>query len=105
MVTFNLGVYALKAKTGIVAARTGLSPQTSTSIVRLVHNLQQSAAGPSAPNRSMRAAILIARVVAMRLNTATLSDALLSQITSDVLNGRGLVVSAGQIAKHLAAQT
>lgn len=104
MVTFNLGVYSLETKTGIVAARTGLSPEISARIVRLVHTIQQNAAGPGTPNCSMRAAILIARIVAMRLHSSTLSDALLAQIAADVLNGRGPVISAGQIAKQLAAE-
>jgi len=105
MITFNLGVYSLETKTGIVAARTGLEPDISARIVRLVHNLQQSASAQKEPSCSMRTAILIARIVAMRLHSATLSDALLAQITADVLNGRGPVISTGQIAKQLAAQT
>jgi gas vesicle protein GvpN len=105
MVTFNLGVYSLETKTGIVSARTGLSPEFSARIVRLVSKLQTPAAEQTGRNCSMRASILIARIAAMRLSSSTLSDALLAQITADVLNGRGPVVSASQIAKQLAVET
>ncbi len=99
MITFQLTSYSIDTESGIVAARTGLAPEVSRQIVQLVHDLHASAA----PERdcSMRASILIAQIAAMRLQTATLSDALLAQITADVLAGRGISLSTGQIAKHL----
>jgi len=102
MVTFNLNAYSVDTKIGIVAARTGLDPQVATRIVRLVHGLQDLTQGAS--KNSMRAALLIARIAALRLRSTTLSDALLAQISADVLNGRGLNMTPGQIAKHLASQ-
>lgn len=103
MVTFNLGSYSQDTKIGIVAVRTGLDAQTSSRIVRLVHTLLE---GPHSPaNCSLRAAILIARIAAMRLRSASLSDALLAQISADVLGGRGLKMGTGQIAKHLSTLT
>lgn len=103
MVTFNLGSYSQDTKIGIVAVRTGLDAETSARIVRLVHNLLERPHSPT--NCSLRAAILIARIAAMRLRNATLSDALLAQISADVLSGRGLKMGMGQIARHLATLT
>lgn len=101
MVTFNLNAYSAETRIGIVSARTGLAPAISGRIVRLVDRLQ---AGLDSDHKcSMRAAILVARIAAMRLRSGTLSDALLAQITADVLNGRGLMLTAGQIARQLAA--
>ena len=103
MVTFTLGSYSQETNIGIVTVRTGLDPLTSTRIVRLVHTLLQL---PDSPTTcSLRAAILIARIAAMRLRSSGLSDALLVQITADVLNGRGVKVSMGQIANHLSTLT
>lgn len=101
MVTFNLNAYSVETRVGVVAARTGLPGPLSARIVRLVDALQ---AGSDDANRcSMRAAILVARIAATRLRSGTLSDALLAQISADVLNGRGPSLTAGQIARHLAA--
>lgn len=100
MVTFNLNVFSTETRVGIVAARTGLPPAVSDRIVRLLDKLTD---GPEAERKtSMRAAILVARIVAMRLRAGTLSDALLAQITADVLSGRGTACSAGQIARRIA---
>jgi nitric oxide reductase NorQ protein len=98
MVTFTLGGYGLETRAGIITARTGLEAEASTRIVRLLAALNATDTGHS----SLRAGILIARVAAQRLRAGTLSDALLAQITADVLNGRGSELSTGQIAKHLA---
>jgi nitric oxide reductase NorQ protein len=103
MVTFNLNTYSIDTKIGIVAARTGLTAEMSGRIVRLVHDLQGQT--QSASICSMRGAILIARIAAQRLRATTLSDALLAQIVADVMNGRGLNLTPGQIAKLLAAKT
>lgn len=102
MVTFSLGGYSVETRAGIVAARTGLAPETSGRIVRL---LAQLAEGEGVTHASLRAGILIARIAALRLKSGSLSDALLAQITADVLNGRGQEFSAGQIAKQLAKLT
>lgn len=99
MVTFRLSRYSPQTESGIVAARTGLAPDVSGRIVRLVHDLfgdQDEAAC------SMRAAIMIAQIAAMRLRAASLSDALLSQIAADVLNGRGASLTTRDIASYLA---
>ena len=45
---------------------------------------------------------MIAQIAAMRLRAASLSDALLSQIAADVLNGRGASLSTRDIASYLA---
>jgi len=103
MVTFNLNTYSIDTKIGIVAARTGLTAEMSGRIVRLVHDLQGQT--QSASICSMRGAILIARIAAQRLRATALSDALLAQIVADVMNGRGLNLTPGQIAKLLAAKT
>jgi len=103
IVTFNLNAYSVETKIGVVTARTGLTAELSGRIVRLLNDLQEGTVGTS--KNSMRAAILIARIAAMRLRSGTLSDAMLAQITADVLNGRGPTPSADQIARQLAATT
>lgn len=100
MVTFRLARYSTQTESGIVAARTGLDPIVSTRIVTLVNDL--FGAPDTAAECSMRATIMIAQIAAMRLRASTLSDALLSQIAADVLNGRGASLSTGQIASYLA---
>lgn len=101
MVTFNLNAYSVETRVGVVAARTNLPKSLATRIVRLIDALQ---ADRNDANRcSMRAAILVARIAAMRLRSGAMSDALLAQITVDVLNGRGQSLTAGQIARLLAA--
>ncbi|CAN0601541.1 unnamed protein product, partial [Ectocarpus sp. 12 AP-2014] len=100
MVTFRLTHYSAQTESGIVAARTGLDIEVSHKIVRLVHDFLHIPRGDAAC--SMRAAIMIAQIAAMRLRAAPLSDALLSQIAADVLNGRGADISTSQIATYLA---
>lgn len=100
MVTFRLARYSAQTESGIVAARTGLNADVSHKIVRLVHDLLRVPGNEA--ECSMRAAIMIAQIAAMRLRANTLSDALLSQIAADVLNGRGAEITAGQIATYLA---
>lgn len=101
MVTFNLNAYSTETRVGIVAARTGVPMSISDRIVRLLDRLEEKQ--DTERRTSMRAAILIARIVAMRLRAGRLSDALLAQITADVLSGRGATHSAGQIARQIAA--
>ena len=96
MVTFQMSRYSSETESGIVAARTKVTHTLASRIVNLVNDL---AKGDS--SCSMRAAILIAQIAAMRLRSSALSDALLAQIAADVLNGRGISVTTGQIAKYL----
>ena len=96
MMTFLLPRYSLETESGVVAARTGVDIVLSRRIVKLVREMS------STKNRcSMRAAIMIAQISAMRLRSASLSDALLAQIAADVLNGRGVEVTTKQIAMYL----
>lgn len=99
MVTFSLTAFSAETEAGIVSARTGIPPELAFRIVRLVHALQTTADAPNAS--SMRAAIIIAQIAALRLRAAQLSDDLLAQIATDVLSGKGFVVTHSQIAKHL----
>ena len=96
MVTFHMSRYSRDTESGIVAARTGIPKALGIRIVHLVDHLSKNET-----SCSMRAAILIAQIAAMRLRSAQLSDALLAQIAADVLNGRGVNVTTGQIAKYL----
>ncbi|MCW1917409.1 AAA family ATPase [Rhodobacter sp. KR11] len=102
MVTFTLDGYGVETRAGIIAARTGLDAEMSQRIVRLLALLHDT---EKAGHASLRAGILIARVAALRLRSGTLSDALLAQITADVMNGRGQEFTAGQIAKQLTKLT
>ncbi|MDX8348475.1 MoxR family ATPase [Cognatiyoonia sp. IB215446] len=96
MITFQMPLYSLETESGVVATRTGISANLSTRIVRLVNEL-------TGPERvcSMRASIMIAQIAALRLRSSKLSDALLAQIATDVLMGRGIAVSAAQVAQSL----
>lgn len=96
MVTFKMARYSRETESGIVAVRTGVPPPLAARIVHLVndHTVDDKSC-------SMRAAILIAQIAAMRLRSAALSDALLAQIAADVLSGRGTTTTTGQIAKYL----
>ena len=102
MVTFPMAHFSADTEAGIVAARTGLPSELSLQIVQLVRELTKSERGCS-----MRASILIGQISALRLRSSTLSNALLAQIVSDVLYGRGSAVSTAQIANllSLAEQT
>lgn len=99
MITFPLKSYSELTEAGIVAARTGVDGNLARRIVHLVRSLHEKAKISS--GCSMRASIMIAQIAALRLRSAQLSDALMAQIASDVLTGRGLAFSTGQIAQHL----
>lgn len=99
MITFNLAQYDVKTEAGIVAARTGIDLALSTRILGLVHHLHQAFGTGAMP--SMRAAIMIAKIAALRLRTSTMSDTLLAQISADVLNSRGVTMTTADIAHHL----
>ncbi|WP_370400190.1 AAA family ATPase [Sulfitobacter sp. JB4-11] len=101
MLTFRLTRFGMETEAGIVKARTGVSAQMSRRIVMLVRHLQ-ALDGPDA-DHSMRAGLMIARIVAVRQRTNPISDALLAQIVTDVLNGRGATLSPSQIARALEA--
>ncbi len=96
MVTFEMPRYSRDTESGIVAARTGVPASLANRIVHLVNDLAQTD-----KSCSMRAGILIGQIAAMRLRTSILSDALLAQVAADVLSGRGVAITTGQIAKYL----
>ena len=98
MITFKMQPFSEKTESGIVAVRTGLEPALASRIVRLVRSLRSGASGHE---NSMRSAIIIARIAMARLMVATLSDTLLAQIATDVLNGRGGNFSTSQIVGEL----
>ncbi|PJF08880.1 AAA family ATPase [Pseudorhodobacter sp. MZDSW-24AT] len=102
MVTFSLDSYSVETRIGLVAARTGLPLSVSARIVRLTDALQKQT--QDANRSSLRLAILVARIAAMRLHNGNLSDALLAQITADVFTGRGFGVTAAQIARLLSSE-
>ncbi len=96
MITFHMPRYSLETEGGVVATRTGIPTDLSMRIVKLV-----TALSTTEKACSMRAAIMIAQIAAMRLRSAKLSDALLAQIGADVLRGRGVDVTTGQVARYL----
>lgn len=99
MITFPLTAYSAETETGIVIARTGIAPELANRIVQLVTSVYAGSETPA--TSSMRAAVMIAQIAALRLRTAALSDDFLAQITTDVLRGKGLDVSMGQVLHHL----
>ncbi len=99
MVTLPLGRYSAETEAGIVAARTGIAAPLAHRIVTLVHAVEQDADQKAAC--SMRGAIMIAQIAALRLRDGQLSDALLAQIAADVLVGRGLTTTPCTIVRHL----
>ena len=100
MITFPLSAFSGDTEAGIVSARCGLDLAFSRVLVTLVHRLLEDR--QHAGDRSMRASILIGQICAARQKRAPLSDALLSQIIADVLNGRGVTLGTAQIAELLA---
>lgn len=99
MVTFPLSGYTPETEAGIVASRTGITAPLAQRIVALVHAIHNQ--GDEVQACSMRGAIMIAQIAALRLRDGQLSDALLAQIAVDVLVGRGLSTSATAITQHL----
>ncbi len=103
MVTFPLTGYAPETEAGIVAARTGITLTHARRIVDLVEAL----AAPQVTNeaeaqpRSMRRAIMIAQIAALRLRDGQVSDTLLAQIAADVLSGHGHITDVNTVAAHL----
>lgn len=98
MLTFNMQPYSIRTESGIVSVRTGVDHPLANRIVKLVRSLSDAQASQDA---SMRSAIMIARIAAARLRSTTLSDALLAQISTDVLNSRQVKFTTGQILHQL----
>lgn len=95
MITFEIGPFSAQTQIGIVAERSGLDPATAARIVSMVNGVTRSA--DDARSGSIRAAILMARIVAMRPAGAPLSDEFLAQVAADVLRGRGLRLGVAEI--------
>lgn len=99
MITFTLANFTEETDAGIVSARTGVPEHFARRLVKLIRALHKDRDPPA--EYSLRAAIMIAQIAALRMRTASLSDALLAQITSDVLAGRGINHGTAVIVKYL----
>ncbi|ETX29350.1 AAA family ATPase [Roseivivax isoporae] len=98
LVTFPLDRLSSETVAGIVAARSGLPPAETRRIVALVDALRRDRADRHAA--SMRAAILIARIIASE-RTGFRGEDILLQVATDVLVGRGLAATAAEVAAAL----
>jgi gas vesicle protein GvpN len=85
---------------GIVARRSGLGPEASGRIVRLVRAAR--AATGAVPLGSMRTAILIARIAAFGQREGMMPDAALGVVAADVFTGRGASITSAEVARLLA---
>jgi gas vesicle protein GvpN len=100
MVTLPLPQLSPQTAAGIVAMRTGLDANTSLQIATVVHAVM--AASPDGQGSSLRSTLIVARVCAYMIKHATFDDAALTQVTLDVMAGRGWAVNRAQIEKLLA---
>lgn len=98
MITFRMRPLSAATESGILAARTGLDAAAARRIVALVRALRQD---DSDKDISLRATIMIGRIVAARQRLAPVSDTLLAQIAADVLNGRQGALTATSISQQL----
>lgn len=105
MISFEIGPFSEVTQIGIVAKRSGLDQVTATRIVRVVNHLSRRTDDPR--TLSLRAAILIARVVALRPAKTPLTDPFLAQVIVDVLRGRGPRLCVAEVMAQFAtgAQT
>ena len=102
MVTFDLGWGSEDAEAGIVARRTGCKRPDAERIVRIVRALRADCEG--ATPISLRAAIIIGRLVAALGAEASPRDARFVQICLDVLESRAPRGSSGEARRaHVAA--
>ena len=99
VVTLPISAPSERTMAGIVAMRSGLSEAQSRRIVALGATL--SAPGEEVPC-SLRAAILIARIAALKAREGGLTDDALEEIATDVFGGRGIRLPEGAIAAALA---
>lgn len=86
MVTFDLSWHSLEAEAGIVSQRTGLAVEQCYPIVRLVRAVRDSVDWACPP--SLRASIMIGRVVREKKLTPDLNDHSFVQLCMDVLESR-----------------
>ncbi len=98
MLTFNMQPYSIKTESGIVALRTGVDLFLARRIVQIVRKMSMDQPGNDG---SMRSAIMIAKIAAASRFNSSYSDTLLAQICADVLNGRRLKFTTGQILQQL----
>nr|WP_276556849.1 gas vesicle protein GvpN [Rhodoblastus acidophilus] len=83
MITFDLSVHDAETEAGVVAAKSGLDAQTCAAIVGIVRALR--AEGVFRASASMRAAIMIARVVKAENIAVSQCDPRFIQLCADVL--------------------
>ncbi len=106
MITFDLDNHDRQTEIGIVAMRSGLAPEACAPIVDIVRELRDDM-GMEA-NVSVRAGIMIARVVKASGLTVSHTDPLFSQLCLDVLESKSVRRSEpearrGQIARQVCA--
>jgi len=83
MITFDLATHDSETEAGVVAAKTGLDAETCGAIVGIVRALR--AKGTCRASASMRAAIMIARVVKSEAIEVSQRDPRFVQLCADVL--------------------
>lgn len=105
VVTFSIQEPPLDRLAGIVATRTGLDMATAHRIGLLVQALCQSGQTRTSGVSTLRTAVLIARILVHRNRQADPTDAEIATVAFDVMTGRGIAVTRGQLETHLAGQT
>ncbi|MDG4648426.1 AAA family ATPase [Roseibacterium sp. SDUM158017] len=99
MVTLRLPQPSVDTLAGIASSRSGLDPATCARIVRLVA-AHHAGVDPEKAS-SLRSVVLTARIAAARVIAGGLEDADLAAIAGDVLRGRGVAVSDGELEASL----
>lgn len=94
MVTFDLSGYSVETEIGIVARRSGLDAMRCAPVVALVRAVREEGAAGQPP--SMRAAIMISRVVASQDLTPAANDDGFVQLCFDVLESRAPPLAQGE---------
>jgi len=86
LVTIDMGYHGRETEIAITAARSGLPPEEAAKIVDIVRDLRSSGEYDQAP--TLRACIMIARVVAMQGLRASARDPRFASICMDILESK-----------------
>lgn len=99
MITFDIGPFRPETEAQIVAQRTDVSEDLVLRIVKTIRAIRET---QTSNDTSMRAALMISRVVRVTLRNEQIADDVLAQIIQDVLQGRGQDAPLSQISECLA---
>ncbi|MBK8046187.1 MAG: gas vesicle protein GvpN [Anaerolineales bacterium] len=91
MVTIDLDFYDYDTEVGVTAARSGLSRQDAAKIVGIVRDFRASGAYQQLP--TLRACIILGRVLANQNQRPTVDNPFFLQVSLDVLGGKAAYIA------------